>query len=255
MRYFSRELVRGFKSLNFWIACLLCLAFFMFSFWYNRFTIENAHGYYLFYSVLFFGAVALLPVFAPIIAALPFSQSYLQDKDHHFLWGVMNRMTPQQYWRTKMLVTGILGALVLMLPLFLWLLINLVFLKNNKVPDLMTVAGPFSSLYNTRPLLFCLLLIGHSGLFGFIYADLALVVSLYIEKTYAVIAIPFLAYLLPSFVFPYLGLSRFEPTMTFIINLDPGSTYLTVYGGLLFVGALTSTLLVAKIRKAEQWLS
>lgn len=255
MTYLGMELRRGLKSVNFMLSCILCLIFFCFGYWANQLSIQMEGGLLLFYSAILFGSGALLTVFAPIVATLPYSASFLQDKKHHFLWGVLNRMSIKRYWLTKFVVVGILGAAALMVPLVLLLIVNLIFWGHGHV-DAMGLSGPFWNLYTSKQdLLFAIVLIIHSGLFGWVYAEMGLVVSLFVDRVYAVVGIPFVLYLAPSFVLPFLDLSRFEPSTTFAMNLVSDASYWSVYGELFGLLGVIILAMIYRIRRDQKWVS
>lgn len=251
MRYFESELARALKSRGTFFTMVLIFSLFAICVWqfYGSFLFYKGYALYFFFLLY-----SPLTVFAPIIAILPFAGSYLHDKENGFLWGVINRSNIQRYWRTKFWSVGITGALALMIPLIILLIVNLAIFGNHHA-SFGDLTGPFVWLYNTHQDFWLILItILHSGLFGFIYANLGLVVSLYIPKSYAVVGFPFLIYLVPAFVFPFLGLSQFEPSATFIFYASSGSTYTSVYGELILVLILVMLAGYWRIRRPEKWL-
>lgn len=257
MKYFKNELLRILKSKAFIFPIILSLCMFVGSFLVTKDDIISYGGYSLFYSTMFMGYLPLLPSFAPLLAALPASNSFIQDKQHHFLWGIFNRTTSQQYWIVKFFSVGLAGALALILPLTIWLIINLIFFGNVHPVDSagLALSGPFWNLIVTKQdFWYCLINILHCGLFGFIYANIGLLASLFIQKSYAAIGLPFIIYTLPSFIFPYLGLDVLEPVDTFLLNGNGNSTYGTVYGELSLVLIIIVILYIWRTRRSHKWI-
>lgn len=239
MSYFSLEMKRSLKNKRFYTALLLNFLCLLISIWGMRVTISIDKGYSLFYSAITLGSFTMITLLAPVIAALPFSGSFLQDTDHQFIRGVFGRMKPSKYYWNKIVSTGISGFLAIVVPLVCLLIINILIFGNHHA-NVGSFSGPFSHLYiKEQDLAYIICLILNSGLFGFVYANLGLVTSLFVPKTYATIGIPLIIYMIPSFFFTYFGLDRFEPVTTFYLSANAYETYLTVYGQLLLLEIIT----------------
>lgn len=251
MFYLILEIKRALKGNLFYISLVLNAVCLLIGIWEMKLTISVDKGYAFFYSGIILGGFTMITLLAPAIAALPFSGSFLQDTEHHFIRGVFNRTKCLNYYWRKIISTGISGALALTLPLVGLLLINLLFFGNHH-PNIGSLVGPFSEFYKQKQdLVYILFIILNSGLFGFIYANLGLVATLFIPKPYVAIGIPLIVYMVPSFFFTYFGLDRFEPVTTFYLSANASENYLTVYGQLFLLEVVILVVGYLKIKRIK----
>ncbi|MDR1473434.1 MAG: hypothetical protein LBI41_02550 [Lactobacillales bacterium] len=211
------EFKRGILSKKFLIAILLnclCLAVGIYS---NHLALLMFKGLVLFYIGYILSPGGILVVMAPIIVALPFAASFVEDKERFFLKNLLIRESRTQYFLKKYLVTGLLGSLAVALPLILLLLINIIFFPKGDF-NLGSMTGAFHEIYERSKLAYAIISIANATIFGFIYANIGLTISFFIRNKVMAIVAPFLLYILPAFFFIYLNLSQFEPTQTFTFN-------------------------------------
>ncbi|MDR1473430.1 MAG: hypothetical protein LBI41_02530 [Lactobacillales bacterium] len=208
------EFKRGFFSKKFLIAILLnclCLAVGIYS---NHLALLMFKGLVLFYIGYILSPGGILTVMVPIIVALPFAASFIEDKEKFFLRNILIRESRIQYFLKKYLVTGFLGSMAVALPLILLLIINLFFFPKGDF-NLGSMAGVFHEIYERSKLAYAIISIANATIFGFIYANIGLTISFFIHNKVLAITAPFLLYILPAFFFTYLNLSQFEPSATF----------------------------------------
>lgn len=250
--YLLLEFKRGLLSKNFLIAILLnclCLAIGIYSNYLVLFM-QMQKGLVLFYIGYLFTPGGILTVVVPIIVTLPFAASFIEDKENFFLRNVLIRETRIYYLIKKYLITGLLGSLAIALPLLILLLLNVMLLNIGVFPkgnvNLGTGAGPFNEIYQRNQLMYALITIANSAIFGFIYANIGLTISFFIKNKIAAITTPFLLYMLPGFFFIYLHLDRFEPSSTFDFNANSKNTLSIVISEFLFL--LTTSLIAGYIK-------
>ncbi|MDR1521306.1 MAG: hypothetical protein LBS28_00345 [Streptococcaceae bacterium] len=213
------EFKRGLLSKKFFIAIFLnclCLTIGIYS---NRLALLVDKGLILYYIGYLLTPGGILSIFVPIIVTFPFAASFIEDREKFFLRNLLIRESRLNYLVKKYLVTGFLGSLAISLPLLTLLLVNIIFLPKGNIQHITSgMSGAFSEVYNHSQLAYALLTIANAAIFGFIYANIGLMISFFIKNKVAAIISPFLLYILPSFFFIYLNLTPFEPSFTFQFN-------------------------------------
>lgn len=142
---------------------------------------------------------SLFYLLLPLLAALPYSWSYLSEQHSGYVKNVITRNERKPYYLAKYVATFLSGAFIIFVPM----LLNLVI-----VSSVIPAAGPdisydmyygllatdmLTSVFYTKPILFIVLrLIMGSGFAGLI-ATAVMGLGQFIKKTVAVLILPFLA--------------------------------------------------------------
>ncbi|MFA9494201.1 ABC transporter permease [Streptococcus sp. E17BB] len=248
--YFSAELKRAVLSQKNLIAMLLVLVSLFIGMMSSWDSIAEFKGVSLFLYAFSLGSGAILPVVAPLIVGLPFSNAYLEDRENHMIYGILTRTTLKTYYIVKIASNSLASALSIMLPLTLFLLTNRIMLPFEKGLYFGEIGGAWSSVFRQHQMLYAILTVINSGIFAAVYANLGLVSTFFIRNKLASAVIPFGLYLLPSFVFPFIRLDRFEPVTTFDLTANTTANVLSVYGQLLLI--LSVTLVVGFFRLKKE---
>lgn len=149
----------------------------------------------------------------PILAVLPFSIQLLVDKKANYYQLMMMRSGKYQYLFSMIIISGIGGFLVIVIPLLLnFLLFSLTFPAISPDPFVYYVYGIFS--FNTlffnfqlnNPLIHTLIYILLSGFIGSLFASLALVLGLFFRFTLIVLVFPVVINILISFSGEFLNI-------------------------------------------------
>ena len=180
----------------------------------------------------------LLALLAPLIAVLPFADSYALDRTSGYLRHVLVRSWHRRYLSAKFAANVLAGGLAVALPLlFLFAYANLAYprgfppVAESRFP-FDYLPGPLGNLYRTTPGLYVLFLIGLGFIFGATYATFGLAISCFVNNRYSVLATPFLLYHVASFVLPVLRLGGWTASATFAPWMVKGTSWLTVFGEL-----------------------
>ncbi len=184
------------------------------------------------------GYISLL---APVIATIPFAQSYAIERNSGFSRFVMQRLSLARYQTAKLVSNALAGGLVLVIPL-----VSALIWVTAKYP--MTVPDPngnppfFQNLDPPDPLVHMGLLIGLGFLFGATYATVGLATSVLFRNPYYANVIPFAIYIVFGFLFGLFGLGYLEPSVmwrpsnnTFATPATVALQYLVVWSISLFV--------------------
>ncbi|WP_446452687.1 ABC transporter permease [Tuanshanicoccus yangjingiae] len=195
------------------------------------------------------GQGAVLPVVVPLIIALPFSNSYLQDIENNMILGILTRTTINKYYMVKILVNSLASWLSIIVPLSIFLIINLVLFPLDKAAYFGEIGGAWSFLFKQNALIYIFITILNSGLFAIVYSNLGFVSTLFVHHKLVSIVMPFIFYILPSFVFPFLELDKFEPVTTFDLTANTTSTSAIVYSQMILILLIVLVVGYVKIKQ------
>lgn len=221
--YVKEEFERAIFSFNTLIALILCsiLIFIGFSSTHVASFTNNVNAV-SFFLLQFNGVVAVLPLFAPLIVSIPYSSSYAIDKRSGFLKNIYYRLDIRKYIIIRVVVNAVTGSGVLVFSLILTLIISMIIFRQypiNPLPSsFMRSGGAFYQIYNSNPLLFSLILIANTFIFGIVFSTLGLTISLFIENEYLPIIFPFLFAIIEGALAVPLGL---EHILSYIYMVYP----------------------------------
>ena len=188
---------------------------------------------------LFFGHYQML---APFIAAVPFTDSFINDRDQGFGRLILQRARHTSYLRCKAVAVFVSGGLSLVLVLLVMFVINAigggdwatrVFISNGPHAS---PAGPFGFLYALNPLYYFGYLLVLNFFLGGSFALLGLTLSVLVGNRYLGIIGPVVILQLWSFLV--------ERTASLTQITDPLENLLPWYG---FYEAAESAMLPAQI--------
>lgn len=249
MRYFLFELRRAVISKNFIVGIsLICITLFI-SAHQSWYSIAGFGGFSFFLYTFSLGELALLPIAAPLIVPITFADSYLKDKEHNMIYAIMTRSSLKKYYITRILVNGIASALTMFIPLFLLLLINLFLFDVSAGESFGILHGAWSFVFDKNQFLYSIIIILNSTLFAFIYGNVGLVATLFVNNKLFGIVAPFTLYILPSFILPFFNLTQFEAITTFDLSANSSANLMTVYGQLFLIFIVIFFLGMNKIKR------
>jgi ABC-type transport system involved in multi-copper enzyme maturation permease subunit len=199
----------------------------------------------------------LFALLAPLMAVLPFSDSFVVDRSQGYMNFILSRSSYRKYLTSKFLSNFLAGGTSLTIPLLiLYGCTNVTYprgfppLLNARIPyDPMP--GPAGHLYRANPDLYILFLIGLAFLFGAVYATLALAISSLVHNRYIALASPFLLYLVANFTLAILRLEIWSPPATLVPHSINSTSWVTVFGelgGIFLVSAFCFLISASKER-------
>ncbi|CAM4405243.1 ABC transporter permease [Paenibacillus tarimensis] len=129
-------------------------------------------------------------------AVLPFTASYIQEKNSKYHYLQMIRVGERKYRAIKFLVNCLAGGIALLLPEIIYY-IFLTLLARNKVLEPFTFhpEGLYSNLFTETPDLYIFFIFGVHFLIGFAFAGFAYGISSFFTKNILAYVIPFGFYL------------------------------------------------------------
>jgi hypothetical protein len=175
----------------------------------------------------------------PILATIPFADSFFLDKKKGFIKNVLIRTNRSNYYISKFIVTFIVGGCAVLLPLLLnfgvaSLLLPSMLPQPTSGFDFLNASSMWSNLYFSHPFIYVFSYMTIDFVFSGVVATIALAISFYVEHRFVVVISPFLLYLFTFSLFNLLGTVELEA----INFLQPS------FGNSSFVIILIETLLI-----------
>lgn len=130
----------------------------------------------------------------PIIAALPYSLTYIEDIENNMITNINARINHSRYIYTKIIINAVSGGIVVTIPIIISLIVTSLFFGGT-VQDFSTYkafGGTFNKLFQNNYYIYILIHLSIQFLFGFSYATIALAVSTKIKNSMAILLSPFL---------------------------------------------------------------
>lgn len=148
-----------------------------------------------FYTIPF--ATSSFVIFAGIFPGLPYAYSYLEERNCGYLKFIQTRLPRKRYAAQKILFTGLSGGIMMLLPAILvFSLLDII--SVNTTPEShqsiweVKIWGPYIYLWGGRFVLLLKAIL--MFLFGVMWAELALLISLIVRNKYVALVLPFLLY-------------------------------------------------------------
>lgn len=202
------------------------------------------------YSV-WFSISKIYIVAMPIISALPFALSYLEDNEYGIIKYIDVRINHKKYLIIKMFVNSIAGGLAVSVPtIIMTILIPILFKGSiNDFYGKGIYGGAFAPLLTYSFFLYISLHIFIEFIFGFAYASIALAVSAFIKNKIAIMLSPFIFWLGGSILFSLLNIQAYSTESINQFYLNPMVTPEQIFIELIFITIISSILFIFKSRK------
>ncbi|WP_286135809.1 hypothetical protein [Philodulcilactobacillus myokoensis] len=137
-------------------------------------------------------------------------------------------MSIKKYFITRTLSTGFLGGLILSFLLLLLLLISLHFGKLPKSILNNMISGAFSSIYPNHKILYSIIFIINSFIFGFVFSILGMVTTLFWNNKYAPTIVTLIVYLFSEPLLSIINLGSLGFTNLFLYSENNLTTPLKI---------------------------
>lgn len=187
----------------------------------------------------------VFPFLAPLIAVLPFGDSFITDRSSGYISFILSRASFKKYISSKYFANLLAGGISISIPLLIaYGIINIFYPRglppvpapgepwvNVRIAHI-SLPGPLGYLYRTKTDLYVFFLIGLSFVFGVTYATLGLALSIFQHNRYVSLATPFILYIVGGVAADMLGKSEWNPGSTLIPFFCNTTSWLTVLGEL-----------------------
>lgn len=186
---------------------------------------------------------SLFYMIVPLLATIPYGCSYARDKKSGYIKSIFVRGGRKAYFRAKYLAVFLSGAIAVVLPLLLNLVLVTLYAPLQNVDVLAAYLGigvsSFYVLYLKHTLLYMLLYILITGMTGGVYATIALFLSQVTDYVFTIWAGPFLLAIILYNVCIYLGCMELVPFF-FMSPAQPVATQpMAILVELLVIAAVT----------------
>lgn len=212
--------------------------------YYNPFTCWISNDGFDAYSTIFFMTL-------PILATIPYAESYWIDKHSGFVKSIYIRSRKFDYVISKYITNFIVGGIVIIIPLVFNLYVlfmTMPAIRPSIFSNLDLARDMFSNLYYFHPYMYLLIYLFMSFMFGGVYASIGLAVSTFCRNKFLVTAVPTIIYIL-MFVFEIAGFNQLVPAK-FLMASQPefGINIISIFIVfiVLFVGSIGAYIIGVK---------
>lgn len=211
------------------------------------------------YDAVIWAQKGLIGLIVPLIAVLPFADSFAHDRLLGYLRFVLSRTNYRCYLSAKYAISFLSGGLAVSLPMLLYFAFTNLVLPRGLNPDpfeqrvlsMPEALGPFGALYKSAPDQYIFSLIALSFLFGATYAIFGLSLSALTDNRYIVLATPFVLYNVVHYGLAILGIPAWSPVSAFVphwLNHIAWLNVLTNLGGLFLISTALYFVMAHKVK-------
>jgi len=200
---------------------------------------------------VWFSIFQLYIVAMPIISALPYSLSYLEDNEYGIIKYIDVRVNHRKYLIVKILANDIAGGIAVALPTIIMTVFIHIFFKGsiNDFYGKGVYGGAYTSLLTYSFWLYSLLHIFIEFIFGFAYANIALTVSAFIKNKIAIMLSPFLFWISVSVIFNFLNIPQYSTERINQFYIIPTVSIQEIFIELTFITLISALLFIFKSGK------
>lgn len=222
-RLLKIDLYRAFINRKFLLACLLGLLIAVSNFFQHVLPVFFEADYYMSLNLnmppanVFVNWLGVNPrgmeqflyyLLLPVIAVLPYADSYFSDKKTGCIKNVLIRASKKDYFICRYISVFLSGGCAFSLPLLINFLAASLFLPSMTPDPYYSSIGEnsmWNDIYYTNPILYTLLFILLAFLFSGVFATVSLSISDFSEHRFIVLIFPFLLYLAFFSVMSYIS--------------------------------------------------
>ena len=142
----------------------------------------------------------------PIAAAIPYAWTFCREYKSGYLKNVASRVNKKKYIIAKAIAVFISGALAILIPLVVNVLITSAFIPSippyvvDTLYNYITHGSLFADYYFNNPMLFVVLYIIFDAVYGGIFALLSFALSFYIKNVFFALFFPFMTSLVLGYL-------------------------------------------------------
>lgn len=171
-----------------------------------------------------------IPLLFPIMMTLVYAINFLGEQKNHFIQYTRVRIPISTYFFTKIISNAILAFLAAFLMAFIPFVFSMYIEPLLGIVELYPTEGnpipytTFEQLLTLGHLPYGIIYAMWVGLNGMMYATIAILLLMILEKPFIALSIPFIYYLLLNFVTQVIGYDQFSPSHTifpFSISQQP----------------------------------
>lgn len=248
------ELKRGLRRKTFVAALVICILFCVFEYLIYNYpyysvslkytaTLSDYLGVYLKGSAInsydFFIFFSLTPlanilfILMPVLVAISYSDSYLEDLNSGFLKNILTRCSKKKYYVSKFLANFIISGITISIPLLINFLLTITTQVSGPPYKLITATALNGNLnmdmYLNHPFLYVLMWIGIYFLFAGAISSIALAFSIVTRNKFIVLITPFIVVQVIDILFKVMNLMDFSVSkfLYLYFNINPWAMAVT----------------------------
>ncbi|EPY2275082.1 hypothetical protein ACXAUS_004012 [Clostridium sporogenes] len=214
---------------------------------YYQFAVHDFHdnvvnAYKAWFTALGFGDRSFFIYAVPIICTLPFSYSYIEDKNSGYLRSILYRVEYKKYFRSKLLVNSIVGGLTLFIPVvFIFIVcaikysVGLHIIPGTSELEGFYPEGIFASNYAAQPFIYIVYSCINVFIAGFVYSLFGMASSILTNKKISALLIPLILYMGINMFTNFTLENQYSSFTTVFPWMDGRTTILGIYGELLAI--------------------
>lgn len=171
----------------------------------------------------------ILYLIIPILAVLPFGNSFYMDIKQGYIKNICIRTSKSNYLISKYIAVFLSGGCAVLIPMVVSFMLTSAFLPSMLPEPSYLFTNIFSTykwadLLFVHPLLYTLLYMGITFLFSGLIACMSLFITYFSSKSFLVLVFPFFIYIISSLIFELLGLYGFSIRNIITTTGEQGTT-------------------------------
>lgn len=210
---------RAFFSKKTLIACLIILVFLLIPCYSEiKFHQADVDGINFFISI---GMLSYLPFAAPLIASIPFANSYILDNEKGIFSKLFTMVEPKVYFTSRLIINAIVSGFVFLITKTIILIFFIIVYGTNNTK--IDVVGAFSSVYNSSKIAYIIILLIVSFVSAASFSTFILGVSTLTKSKSIIVLLPLFFVVVTGVIFQIGGLADKLNVMT-LFQMDAFST-------------------------------
>jgi hypothetical protein len=208
------------------------------------------------FTALGFGSRSFFIYAVAIICTLPFSYSYIEDKNSGYLRNILYRVDYKRYFRSKLLVNSIVGGLTLFIPIvFIFIVcaikypVAIYIIPGTSDVEGFYPVGIFASNYAAHPFIYIVYSFINVFIVGFVYSLFGMASSILTNKKISALLIPSILYMGINMFTNFIEKAQYSSFTTVFPWMDSRTTILSLYGELLAIFILSIVIIKVMHRR------
>ncbi|EIF2088132.1 hypothetical protein QYB43_002867 [Clostridium perfringens] len=187
----------------------------------------------------------------PILSAIPFATSYLEDIKSGEINFINIRISNIKYRISKLLSNAVIGGLAIVIPSLIYICIICIIFngthETSYIADLF--GGMYNNLFKEHFMIYIIFHLFIEFLIGATYSTIALATSTKIKNNIAIMLSPFLFYTICSVIFSLIGVTYFSPERINQFYMIDNVSFFEVFIGLLAIFVISSSVFLYSSKK------
>lgn len=211
-----------------------------FSFNPKDFPKNVVNAYRGWFTALGLGSRSFFLYAVPILSTLPFSYSYIEDKNSGYLRSILYRIEYKKYFKSKILVNSIVAGFALLIPVIIIFIICSVKypVAIFVIPGTSSVEGfypegIFASGYAYHPFIYIFYNFINVFIVGFIYSLFGMACSILTNKKISALLMPLIFYMGSNMFTSFIERPQYSSFTTVFPWITGQTTLFEIYGQLL----------------------